>query len=422
MKRFILVLVCLGSASCLRLGFEAGGEEPASLYDFTWTVSVLEDRQGDPQGDDQGLSLREALLIAAQSDGSDLIRFDPATYPPENPTMLQLDRALPSVRDQGTTLDGSGAGVVIDGGDADFGFLELFSDQAVVRGLTLRGFGATVLYVHGGEGITIADNLFEAATGHAIHVSDAAQVEIVDNVVERPAQDALHLEGLRDSEISSNSMVDIGASALWLERSESVVVADNTAKRTAANAFEVRDSTDIELLRNSVLLEDKAVRGMVLRAVTATRVADNFIDPGSEWMLVLIDASYNIVERNLIEGGDAGIVLEGDSDNNLLFQNVITSCAYDGVYLHSGADDNVVVHNTTHACPSGVVGELGTSQVQNNLRADDDGFVDAAAYDFTLVPDSEHIDVGEDLGLDLLPDRPELFLGAAPDLGAVESY
>lgn len=50
-----------------------------------------------------------------------------------------------------------------------------------------------------------------------------------------------------------------------------------------------------------------------------------------------------------------------------------------------------------------------------------DNFMVIGDNDFTLVPGSESIDAGDDLGYDCEPDAPGLYLGAAPDLGAVES-
>lgn len=430
MIRISVLVVCLAASACLRLGFET---EKAELrpYDYTWTVTTVADRLAGPEdlsspadldSGIEGLSLREALLIASHSSGSDLVQFDPATFPAAAPVVITLDRPLPGLRDLITALDGTEAGVVIDGTAVSDTFLHIYAHGAELRGLTLRGFDGAMISVQGAEGAIIADLQLEAAGGLGIEVDGAADLLISGNTVAGAGAEALVVRGSRGVKLIGNTLLDAGSSALVVSDSSELTIADNRVERSGAHAIVVTRATTAEIFRNAVVLENKeGVRGLVLTEVSGAHVADNFIDPGSDWMLTLVDSSDNIIERNLVEGGDAGIVLDGDCDRNLLFQNIVTGCAYDGFYLHAGADDNIIVHNTTHACPSGVVGATDTSLVENNLRADD-GFVDPASYDFTLLPDSPHADAGQDLGYDLLPDLPGDFLGAAPDLGAVESY
>ncbi|MGQ9585965.1 MAG: right-handed parallel beta-helix repeat-containing protein [Anaerolineae bacterium] len=99
------------------------------------------------------------------------IAFDPAAFPPGNPATIQVQSALPPLDDGGVTLDGTGAGVRLDGSLAPPGTvgLNLLSDGNVVRGLVLAGFGGpgvriagannqlqdTHIWGGGGEGVLI---------------------------------------------------------------------------------------------------------------------------------------------------------------------------------------------------------------------------------------------------------------------------
>jgi hypothetical protein len=129
--------------------------------------------------------------------------------------------------------------------------------------------------------------------------------------------------------------------------------------------------------------------------------------------------------RNILDRGDAGVVLEGVSTRNLIFQNVAITMVYDGVYLGPEATGNIVVHNTFYDCSTAIADGSPDAVLLNNLVTADPAIFVAPApptYDFTLVEGNENVDAGEDVDYDCLPSSPAEFLGAARDLGAVESY
>jgi parallel beta-helix repeat protein len=156
----------------------------------------------------------------------------------------------------------------------------------------------------------------------------------------------------------------------------------------------------------------------VFEEVDRSHILDNFIDPGSARLIELETSSNNEIIGNTLDRGDVGIGLFGASTGNLVLRNIITMSA-EAMYVDTAATGNRIFHNTMYM--SGSIGDASPdAQFVNNLEADQ-GFVDPAAFDFHLVVGNPAIDGGSDLGLDLLPDSPERFLGAAPDLGAVET-
>ncbi|NOX62230.1 MAG: hypothetical protein GXP42_09850, partial [Chloroflexi bacterium] len=93
------------------------------------------------EDDLQATSLRCALKFAKPGD---YIRFDPAVFPPDAPAVIYLQEALPSVHQAGLVIDGTDAGVILDGSqlppDSDIAGLTLAlgATRAQVKGLTIR--------------------------------------------------------------------------------------------------------------------------------------------------------------------------------------------------------------------------------------------------------------------------------------------
>lgn len=117
---------------------------------------------GDGFADDSDLTLREAMSIAAGYAASnpgesglidcpsgfpgnavaDTVVFDPSVFPPEAPATIDIDSVLPPM--QGDTVDGTGAGVIVDGSEANEGEDEepcffVPTSFNVVRGLHITG-------------------------------------------------------------------------------------------------------------------------------------------------------------------------------------------------------------------------------------------------------------------------------------------
>jgi len=153
-----------------------------------------------------------------------------------------------------------------------------------------------------------------------------------------------------------------------------------------------------------------------------SRILDNIIDPGSARLIDLLESSDNHIEGNILDGGHAGVVLEGGSNRNMVLRNVAMDCAYDGVYVSADSTGNTYVNNTILRCSTAIAnGSPDLVEANNLVSSDNADFVDPVAYDFRLADGSPSIDAATDMGFDLLPNDPARFLGAAPDLGAVET-
>ncbi len=134
------------------------GSAPARATTFTVnsTADTSDADPGDGACDDGtgACTLRAAIDEANFLAGVDTINFDPAVFPPGAPATISPASDLPPLADfdAGTTIDGSSAGVIVDGNDDPnllFGFT-LVSDNNVLRGLQIQRFP--------GDGVFIAEN------------------------------------------------------------------------------------------------------------------------------------------------------------------------------------------------------------------------------------------------------------------------
>ncbi len=85
-------------------------------------------------------TLRQALLDVQRGD---TIIFDPAVFSPANPAVIRLGSGLPAISAGYVTVDGSGAGVVLDGSQAEGDWTSpvvVHSANNTVRGLEVINF------------------------------------------------------------------------------------------------------------------------------------------------------------------------------------------------------------------------------------------------------------------------------------------
>ena len=115
-------------------------------------------------------SLRAAIDSANATAGAQTIIFDPAAFPPATPGVIAPLSALPNLTGTGDTIDGTGAGVVLDGvnlGTLEAAGLRVRASNFTIQGLTFNNFSANDAVVVEGRdnrpvvtGVIIAGNSF----------------------------------------------------------------------------------------------------------------------------------------------------------------------------------------------------------------------------------------------------------------------
>jgi len=128
-----------------------GGEEGPPL--------ITVDSTADSDSRDGVLTLREALLVATGelavanldpeeadnikgapgAESGDTIVFDVSVFPPSEPATISLASPLPALATEGDSVDGSQAGVIVDGVNQTFDCFQIDSAGNAIRGLHIQG-------------------------------------------------------------------------------------------------------------------------------------------------------------------------------------------------------------------------------------------------------------------------------------------
>jgi len=169
------VLVSLAVAGC------GGGEEGPPV--------ITVDSTADSDSRDGVLTLREAILVAVGelavadldsgeadnargapgAESADTIVFDVSVFPPSEPATIMLVSPLPFLATGGDSVDGSQAGVIVDGVNQTFDCFRIGSAGNAIKGLRIQGCLTAVALgrraenniiggAEEGEGNVISDN------------------------------------------------------------------------------------------------------------------------------------------------------------------------------------------------------------------------------------------------------------------------
>ncbi len=101
-------------------------------------------------GDSGPGTLRQALL---DLEGGDTITFDPTIFPPSAPVTISISSQLPHIHESNVTIDGSDAGVILDGsnvpGDWEAGLQVVGSNGNRIQGLQVSNFSGPGIAISG---------------------------------------------------------------------------------------------------------------------------------------------------------------------------------------------------------------------------------------------------------------------------------
>jgi len=121
-------------------------------------ASIVVDSTADSDGRDDALTLREAIRVVtgdlaaaalnrAEADNingtpgpesADTILFESSLFPSDAPATISLTSTLPAFSTSSDSVDSSGSGVIIDGGNQGFNCFQVDSDGNAIKGLRIQ--------------------------------------------------------------------------------------------------------------------------------------------------------------------------------------------------------------------------------------------------------------------------------------------
>ena len=173
-------------------------------------------------------TLRQALLDAQPGDA---IIFDATVFPPAAPVTITLTTPLPMLTQGNLTLDGSSAGVVLDGSQLsgeDTHGLDISSDGNVVRGLEILNFPAAAVGLREGvSGNVVEDNLLSGNSSFGVGIWGAETTgnSIRSNIIGTDrsglsaanlSRDGIHIYQAGQNTIIANLIGGVGQSGIYI--------------------------------------------------------------------------------------------------------------------------------------------------------------------------------------------------------------
>ncbi|MBM4456959.1 MAG: CSLREA domain-containing protein [Chloroflexi bacterium] len=288
-------------------------------------------------------TLRAALEEANARVGADTITFAPAVFPAAAPAAITPASDLPPLADLagGTTIDGSGAGVIVDGRDDPallFGFTLISNNNALQRvqihrfpqdGVFIGGSGNTVAYCYIGVDAAGADR---GNGGHGVDMQISAQTIVSNtvgpgNVIGFNAGDGVFVRGsgnvVKENYIGAdaagrnvgNAGDGVQVHALLAEEGANTVGPGNVIGFNRGDGVKIWGRGNV--VRDNKIGADATGKnlgndgnGVAIQAMTGVSGANNTIGPGNVIGFnkadgVIIWGSRNVVANNYI-GADAG--------------------------------------------------------------------------------------------------------------------
>lgn len=278
------------------------------------------------------------------------ILFDTDVFPPSNPAVIYLTEAVSLNRAGHVTIDASGAGVIIDGGNnsRDYSCIGIYTQGNVIRGLQIQNFPNISINVAGaGNIIGGSRDIGEGPNGEG-------------NVLIRCGVMIMNGPGVTDNIIAGNN-IGVGADGvtpagnsdgiqLRQYASRNVIGIDragygNIVSNNGANGISCMESPYNNLIegnyvgtdRTGTLTQGNGRHGICIEMSGFGNVIRNNVTADNGRYGVLIDGvmgSYNVVIGNRIGvGADAATALHNHENDVLLsggFGGTVTGIVFGG--------------------------------------------------------------------------------------------
>jgi len=303
-------------------------------------------------------TLRQAMLDA---DSGDTITFDPAVFPPGSPVTIAVTSELPEIGQGDLTIDGSNAGVILEGSSTPHGTDGFYIESSgnTIKGLQILNFPS--------DGVEISDGSYRNNTiGGDSGVGSGPTGE--GNVLSGNSDDGVEIHGTgAESNIVIGNLIGTDVSGTIAHGN------GGTGVRISAGAQQNKVGGTREGERN--LISGHGHHGVEISGsgTISNTVSGNYIGtdtsgtiplPNGDRGVYIVDgASHNVIggdtpgERNLISGnGRHGVHIEWDgTDSNVVIGNYIGTDVNgtatlpnqeNGIEIDDGACYNVIGGDT----------------------------------------------------------------------------
>jgi hypothetical protein len=300
-------------------------------------------------------SLREALQRA--SSGT-VITFDPTVFPPDNPATVFILSALPELAQGQLTIDGSDAGVILDGSLAPgpqpiAGFM-VTSAKNVIQGLQILHFSSGGIILERRAQDNIIGGNRTNGTGPTGQGNVISGNEIGVGINGAEASGNVVSGNYIGTDISGNSAMPNVRGVVITGAAENILGGSEEGEANVISGNEI----DGVIIAGAATTGNKVIGNHIGISASGTVPLGN----GAAGVWLGEGTHHNIVggrdpgERNIISGGrDTGVVIDGSFCNTVSGNFIGTDFTGTapvpngnlGVYLGEGAQGNLIGGSTT---------------------------------------------------------------------------
>jgi len=292
-------------------------------------------------------TLRQAILEAVASPGRDVITFDPAVFPPQYVTTVDVYTPLPVVADPaGTVIDGTGAGVgirslmpdMVKVVEAPHGNGLVFASapgvplrDAALIDVSVSGFGSSGVFVCGGAFPACNQDVVAPVVRRVTSSWNAAGILIQGRNVAKARIDEV---------VAADNEVGI-----LIASSRSITGARIARSALTANTFAgIQLGLNTETIADLAITDTSASDGVAAIIIAATGDATkvslaNVAVTGAEQFGILLSAitlsGLNVGGVVSSRNGNDGILASADTISGVVFKDVVTNGNAYGIRLVS---------------------------------------------------------------------------------------
>jgi len=228
----------------------------------------------------------------------------------------------------GSTITGAGLG---NGIDNSGGY-----DYTTVENCNITGFGSGIDFENGASYGTIINNTASSNGYAGIYMDYCSDSTVSSNNVSSNGDSGIYIaDGSTHNTVANNAADSNSNNGIWIDSSPSNIVADNTLSSNVGDGIDLSSSDGNNITGNTLVNND------------AKKKTGNLQPAGIE----LTSSSNNILTGNTVNySNNNGISLDttkggGNSGNNTIADNTLSSNVAEGIYLGYGFN-NTIADNT----------------------------------------------------------------------------
>ncbi|MFX0051537.1 MAG: nitrous oxide reductase family maturation protein NosD [Candidatus Hermodarchaeota archaeon] len=324
----------------------------------TWTVTSTSD-DGSPG------TLR-AILGSAKAN--DTIIFDTAIFPPTNPATITLQSTLPSLYQGNISLDGSNAGVILDGSFLASGStgIDISSDLNLVNGLEFFSFSGAGIAINGGKFNVISNNTISYC-GQGIEGSFSHNNTIINNTAFNNNFNGIWFGSSNNNTISNNTCYGNIDNGITIDGSNNNIILGNRVYNNWASIVLWGPAMYNDIIDNEAY--NSIAESIGFHAADNNSIIGNRIYNNDAGIAFYEPSNYNIIKYNEVYNNSGiciGAGYDGGSHHNIYINNTLYDSVA-GIHLIASSRNNTLINNTAYDNRYAIIIEdSGNNSIVNN--------------------------------------------------------